>query len=133
MNRPDHHQLASALRAHARGLYCIEAAVELLIGHQSWLRRDDFTTTLIQMSPKLTNGATLAHVDWPAAITALDTGQLPCSGGEGRMLRIAASVADGIPADLRDALTGLDTTNTTLVTQAITHAAGHHPRPDKMR
>lgn len=37
------------------------------------------------------------------------------------MLRIAASLADGIPLDLRDALTGLDTDNLTLVAQAILH------------
>ncbi len=133
MNRPDHQQLPSALRTHARGLFCIEAAVELLIGHWSWLRREDFTTTFIRTSPELTNGAIVAHVDWPVAITALDAGHLPCSGGERRILRIAASVADGIPVDLRDALTGLDTTNTTLVTQAITHAAGHHSQLHKMR
>jgi hypothetical protein len=130
MNSPDHQRLSSALRAHARGLFCIEAAVELLIGHRSWLRRDDFTATFIQTSPELTNGAVMAHVDWLAAITALDAGQLPCSGGEGRLLRIAASVADGIPVDLRNALTGLDATNTALATRAITHAAGHHPRLD---
>jgi len=34
----------------------------------------------------------MASVDWPAAITALETGALPCSGGEARMLRIAANL-----------------------------------------
>jgi hypothetical protein len=33
---------AAALRAHAAGMYCAEAAVELLIGYAAWLRRSDF-------------------------------------------------------------------------------------------
>ena len=31
--------LAAALRAWAKGLFSAEAAVELLIGHRSWLHR----------------------------------------------------------------------------------------------
>ena len=41
------------------------------------------------------------------------------------MLRIAACLADGIPVDLRDALTGLDARNTELVRDAVTRATGH--------
>jgi hypothetical protein len=50
----------------------------------------------------------MAVIDWPAVIAALDAGDLPRSGGERRMLRITASLADGIPVDLQDALTGID-------------------------
>lgn len=31
----------------AGGVYCDEAAVELLIGHRSWLYRDGFIDTLV--------------------------------------------------------------------------------------
>ena len=41
------------------------------------------------------------------------------------MLRIAASLADGIRVDLRDALTELDARNTDLVRDAVTRATGH--------
>lgn len=41
-------------------------------------------------------------------------GGLPCSGGEDRILRLAASIADGIPVDLNYALSGLDKTNISL-------------------
>lgn len=68
-------------------------------------------------------------MDWQAAITALNTGELPCSGGENRMLRLAASLADGTPVDLRDALTGIDTDNITLMTKAVLHTSGHRPTP----
>jgi len=117
--------LPAALRAHARGLHCREAAVELLIGHACWLRRGDFLHNFLHIATGLIDGTPMAPIDWPEAIAALDRGQLPCSGGEARMLRLAASLAAGIPVDLRDALTGLDSHNAQLVSQAVEHATGH--------
>lgn len=117
--------LTAALRAHARGLHCREAAVELLISHACWLRRDDFLHHFLHITPGLVDGTPMALIDWPEAIAALDREQLPCSGGEGRMLRLAASLAEGIPVDLRDALTGLDSHNAELVSHAVKHATGH--------
>jgi hypothetical protein len=116
--------LAKALRAHARGLHPLEAAAELLVSHTYWLHRSDFTTDSISTRRGLLIDIELAHVDWPSAITALDIGYLPCSAGEGRILRLAASLADGIPVDLRDALTSLDADNIDLVARAVLHAAG---------
>lgn len=43
-------------------------------------------------------------------------------------MRIAASLARGIPVDLADAVTSLDHANTRLVTDAIRQAAGHAVR-----
>jgi ADP-ribose pyrophosphatase YjhB (NUDIX family) len=116
-------RLPDALRAHARGLLAAEAAVELLIA-TSWPGRYDFVDDYVETHPRPQQRHAMASVDWPAAITALDTGALPCSGGEGRMLRIAASLADGIPVDLCDALTSLDTDNLDLVAQAVLHVGG---------
>ena len=59
-----------------------------------------------------------------AAASALEAGVLPCSGGEGRVLRIAASIAEGVPVDLREAVTGLDENNAVLAAGAVLHAAG---------
>lgn len=69
---------------------------------------------------------TRTSIEWAAAINALGH-DLACSGGEA-LLRIAASLAQGIPVDLRDAITGLDHTNTALVARAITQAARHRSR-----
>jgi hypothetical protein len=116
--------LPAALRAHAEGAYACEAATELLIAHDSWLRRRDFLTRFVHTSSGSAGGTPVAAVDWPAAITALDAGHLPCSSGENRILKIIASLAEGIPVDLRDALTGLDASNLDLVTRAVRRAGG---------
>ena len=117
-------QLAAALRAHARGLLADEAAVELLIAHRLWLRSSDFIDGYVDTAPAVGTHTSMACVDWAGAITALDAGALVCSSGEGRMLRISAGLAEGIPVDLRDALTGLDADNLDLVIQAVLHTGG---------
>jgi len=117
--------LADGLRAHAQGLYCLEAAAELLIT-QSWLHRDDFTSRFITVHPGIGSGQPVAVIDWRAVIAALGS-SLPCSGGEQRMLKITASLADGIPVDLREALTGLDQRNLDLLIPAIRLASGQRP------
>jgi hypothetical protein len=114
--------LAAGLRAHARGLCCFGAAAELLIA-QSWLHRDDFTSRFIAVHAGIGSGQPVAVTDWPAVIAALGS-SLSCSGGEQRMLKITASLADGIPVDLRDTLTGLDDDNVGLLLKAIRHASG---------
>jgi hypothetical protein len=120
--------IASAVRAAASGLYPLEAACELLIS-TGWLHRDDFTR-LIHTGTSITDGVTeLAQIDWQAAITSRDTGQLPCSGCEDRILRLAASIADGSPVNLNYALSGLDKTNISLVVRAVRHANGTRPVP----
>jgi len=120
--------LAGPLRAWARGIYPDQAAVELLISHATFLRRADFTSRFISTHAS-SDGTGLAAIDWTAAITALAT-SLPCSGGEQRMLRPAASLGDGIPVNLRDALTGIDGHGIQLVMQAVLHAAGRRDSPE---
>ncbi|HZD02061.1 MAG TPA: hypothetical protein VFA46_18275 [Actinomycetes bacterium] len=66
----------------------------------------------------------LALVDWQAAVGALDAGRLVCSGSEAQVLRLAASIAEGVPVDLGAAVTGLDQTNIALVARAVLHANG---------
>ena len=121
---PPEDSIGTALRNHAEGSRSLAAAAELLIA-QAWLDRDDFAGRFVAVcpGPGPGNGKPIAVIDWPAAIRALDT-SMPSSGGEKRMLRITASLADGIPVDLRDTLTGLDDRNIQLVITAIRHASG---------
>jgi len=109
--------LSDALRACAAGLYTHEAGVSLLIANRTFLGRNDFTSRFI-----IRDTAT-----GMAAVTALDAGEIPCSGGEQRTLRLAASIAGGIPVSLSDAITGLDRRNLSHLLAAIRHASGERP------
>ena len=122
--------LPGLLRAHAAGLLADVAAVDLLIAHRYWLARPGFTARFVH-PVTAPDGHADGHrigawIDWPAAITALERGQLPCSGSEADMLRIAASLASGTPVVLREVLGGLDRANIAAVTSAITAANGTH-------
>ena len=118
---------AAALRAHAAGLYPAEAGIELLISHDCFLHRDDFAG-FVHTATSITDGTTpMAQIDWDAAITALRAGQLPASGGERRILQLAASIAAGTPVSLHDAIPSLDNQNLKLLITAIRHAAGQRP------
>jgi hypothetical protein len=119
--------ITAALRACAAGLYPDEAGVELLISHSGFLNRRDFAG-FIHAGTSISDGTTLmAQINWDAAISALHAGQLPLSGGEQRILQLAASIAADLPVCLRDTIPGLDNRNLKLLTTAIQHAAGQRP------
>jgi hypothetical protein len=111
------------LRAGAAGLYCAMAAVELLIGQERWLLRDDFVAEFIEMVPAA-DGTPMAFVDWSRAAARLEHGRLACSSGEGGVLRLCASLAEGVPVDLADALTSVDARTVVLVARAVLYAGG---------
>ena len=120
--------LTAALRACAAGIYPLEAGVALLIANGTFLHRDDFTSRYITVATSISDGTTpMAAIDWDAAITALRAGELPCSGGERRLLELSSSLSGGIPVDLRDAVTGLDDGNIARLVTAILHASGKRP------
>ena len=120
--------LTAALRACAAGIYPLEAGVALLISNGTFIHRPDFTSRFITTGTSISNGTTLmADIDWDAAITALNAGELPCSGGERRVLQLSASLAGGIPVDLRDAVTSLDDSNVARLVTAILHGSGKRP------
>jgi hypothetical protein len=101
-----------------------EAAVELVIGHRWWLVRDDF---LVHVEfCRGFHGELMAAIDWRVAWAALEGGHLPCSSGEEQILRVAASIAEGVLIDLCDAVISLDAVNSVLVARAVLAAGGHH-------
>jgi hypothetical protein len=116
--------LTGALRACAADLYPLEAGADPLISNGTFLHRDDFTTRFITCDTS--SGAPMAAIDWDSAITALQAGGLHCSGGERCILQLSVRLAHGIPADLRDAVTGLDGNIARLVTSVL-HASGKRP------
>ncbi|MGH3377647.1 MAG: hypothetical protein ACRDS0_03795 [Pseudonocardiaceae bacterium] len=116
-------ELAGMLHAAASGLYTAEAAVELLIDHQTWLERADFIGQFIAVEHD-EDGDGYAGVDWPAALDALNNHLLPCSGSEANVFRVAASLAGQAPVTIGAVISGLDARNVTLVLNAIAHASG---------
>ena len=120
--------LTAALRARAAGIYPLEAGIALLIANGTFLHRDDFTRRFITVATSISDGTTpMAAIDWDTAITALHAGELPCSGGERRVLELSSSLAGGTLVNLSDAVTGLDDGNIARLTTAILHASGKRP------
>ena len=121
------HQLVAGLRAQAEGAFGAEAAAELLIAHDVWLRRQDFLDHLVDQEVRVRWDHTserweepIVWVDWPAAPRFLD--RRACSSSEEKILRLAAelvNVDSGVP--LGHLLTGLDDRNARLVADAIDH------------
>ncbi len=117
-------RLACLLRDAAAGMLADMAAVDLICAHGHFLHHPGFRR-IIAAGSSITTGQPLAVIRWNAAVTALDTGRLPCSGSEAAILRIAASIAEpGLLVSLHACLGSLDRRNITLVTGAITAANG---------
>ena len=89
-------QLSAALRATAAGIHPDEAGTGLIISHGAFLQRSDFTRH-VETAACISDGTPMAWIDWDAVIAALDSGHLPSSGGEQRIVRVAASLAAGRP------------------------------------
>ena len=74
-------------------------------------------------------GETSVWIDFDAAVPALEASVLPYWSGERQILVIAASIAEGMPVDLRDALSGLDEAGVGWVVRAVAHAVGYATTP----
>ena len=117
-------QLACLLEDTAAGICADTAAVALITAHDHFLHQPGFRR-IIAAGSSICSGEPVAVIRWRAAIHALDTGRLWCTGSEEAVLRIAASIGDpAIPVRLRSVLGSLDSRNITLVTTAITAANG---------
>ena len=115
----------NALLRGAVGDYADEAAALLLINFGHWLPQLQ-SADLITLTPDPEEHGPWAQIAWPDLEPALAAGLIFGSSGEVRMLRAAASVADGHPVDLGDLAGALDRRALTLLLAAIAHAAGSH-------
>ena len=111
-------EVHETLRRWAKGLYSLEAGVELLIrasdgrfadSGQPWVQQGDVP------------GRWWIDVD-----QMIDDNFNALSGGEVRLLRVAASLLDGPPVDLSRNLPGLDREHTQLALAAVAHPSGSH-------
>ena len=110
-------EITDQLRRWARGMYTTEAATELLI------RAHNGTFASIER-PWIKPTDHAYWIDFPAITEHLDA----LSGGEQRLLRIAASIGsdEATPVRLGDVLSGLDRPTLRLVLAAVAHAGGSH-------
>jgi len=108
-----------AVRAWAKGIYPIEAGVELLIR----------SGRVLDGAPWIPKTGTMPGFRAWVDVKRLRAASGTWSGGERRLAAIAASLIDGSPVDLNDAIPGIDRASVVLVIQAISHASGWS-RPD---
>lgn len=109
-----------AVRAWAKGIYPTEAGVELLIrGGKAIYERAPWLT---ELDPVWDDRPRMVAVDVDELLAEAGA----WSGGEQRLVRIAASLLGGPPVDLSDAISGIDRDHQVLVLAAIAHAAGSH-------
>ena len=85
--------------------------------------REDFLQVAVEVGWEPFVGRQVAAVDFAVAADAVQ-GMLPCSDGERQVLLVAASIAEGIPVDLREAALCMDGANAARAAQAVCHAAG---------
>ena len=67
----------------AKGLLCLEAAVELLIGNRSWLLREDFLEIAVEFGWEVFSCRPMAAVDFVAVAGALEAGVAAMLGRRG--------------------------------------------------
>lgn len=111
-------EVSEALRRWAKGLYPLEAGVELLIQAfdgrfaspgEPWVQQGDDSGWW-----------------WIDVEQMTEDNYDALSGGEARLLRIAASLLGGLPVDLSRNIAGLDREHLQLVVAAVAHAGGSH-------
>jgi hypothetical protein len=81
----DLEKIAAGLRAWAEGDWIAMAAVDLLISHETWLRRRDFLTACADVHEDMT------RIRWDDARAFADTSP-PSSTTELAMLRLAVAI-----------------------------------------
>lgn len=109
----------------AAGMLAETAAVNLLAEHGTWLSRDSFTSRCIDIADGLADipgipDGTAAVIRWRTAITGLN--RHGATGSDKAVLKIAASIAAGIPVSLLDVLGSLDRATLRAVLRAVAHA-----------
>ena len=117
--------LETALLRAAVGDYSAEAAVLLLANAGHWLPQLQ-VAGLVLLLDDVDGEGLWAQIAWPEVDAALRAGTIGGSGSQLRLLRAAASLADGQPVDLSDLAAGLDRAALALLLAAVAHAGGSH-------
>jgi hypothetical protein len=115
MSEPTHEQIVQALRDGARGHMPQEAAVELLIEEEWWLRRltaEGLVEYTDDPDMLAADGKPMAFIDWVKAAKH----PWRASGGERALLQAACSIGSSqVELSLSDVFTSMDKHNAGLV------------------
>lgn len=109
----DFEETAAGLRAWAEGDWIATAAVELLIGHETWVRRRDFLAACTD------SGEGMTRIRWDDVREFAGSPQVPASTTEIAVLRLAVAIGSD---DYR--LASMGRANKDLITQAFATALG---------
>lgn len=105
------------LRDWARGIYPLEAGVELVVRSCGGRFASPGNPWICKSSAS----------QWYVDVDELTEDELaPLSGGETALLRVAAALLGGTPVDLNDTLPRLDRASLELTLAAVAHASGSH-------
>ena len=118
-------EVENALLRAAVGDYSAEAAVLLLANAGHWLPQLQ-GAGLICLLGDVDGDGLWAQVAWSDLDGALRAGRIGGSSSQLRLLRAAASLAEGHPVDLGDLAAGLDRDGLALLLAAVAHAGGSH-------
>ncbi|MFE6405158.1 hypothetical protein [Streptomyces alboflavus] len=131
-------QLGDALLRHHHELSRTSAAaVGLVVWHGTWIERlarvisDEDAAGVwpgLRACVTLTNGddgALDAYLHVAALHAFVERGDMAYSRTERALVALAASLAQGVPVDLQEAVTGLGPVNAAAVMYAVATAAGH--------
>jgi hypothetical protein len=118
-------EVENALLRAAVGDYSAEAAVLLLANAGHWLPQLQ-GAGLICLLGDVDGDGLWAQVAWSDLDAALRAGRIGGSSSQLRLLRAAASLAEGQPVDLGDLAAGLDRDGLALLLAAVAHAGGSH-------
>lgn len=110
-------ELDARLRAWAKGSYPLEAGVELLIRNGK---------AIYEGAPWINDTGERAWIDVDQLLDECGA----WSGGEQRIVRLAASLIGEEKVNLNDELSGNDRGTTALLLAAVAHASGSHEGSD---
>lgn len=116
----DKRDLDRLLMEGAGGIYLNEASARLLIRHDFWLGQRDFLEYVVVYG----DPPEAAGIDWPAALKALERGELRCDSEQRSILKIAGSISTFYLVSLREVVENIDRENIRHIAEAIMYADG---------
>jgi len=112
-------RLEELLMRGASGVYVHEASARLLLRHDYWLHRPEFSPFVVPYGEPVD----AIGIRWAEAVEALDAGRLKGTPEAESVLRIGASICTFYKVSLREEIEGLTQDSVEMVAEATMYAA----------